>query len=161
MTFCQRSHMLKRDGSFLLACQSWSLCEHNCEVWRESSFLPACSSMPERVYLLSEEAFLRSSSIILYLCQALGREKPPHRVTNLYGSAGLLQLTDDALNSVIIAHHHWYSIREFCLEMRTWVSILTHTHCKNICCADKRMHADANSGVLMQTIININMPWKR
>ncbi len=93
-----------------------------------ASCLPG-SSMPERVYLLSEEAFLRSSSIILLLCQALGREKG-HRVTNLYASAGLLQLTDDALDSVIIAHHHCYSIRELCLEMRTCVSILTH-NCKN------------------------------
>ncbi len=123
--------------------------------------LPAClaSSMPERVYLLSEEAFLRSSSIILLLCQALAREKG-HRVTNLYASAGLLQLTDDALDSVIIAHHHCYSIRELCLEMRTCVSILTH-NCKMICCTHKRIHTDANSGVLVQTNININMPGKR
>ncbi len=152
--------MLNRDGSFLPACQSWSLCERNCEVWRNpASCLPG-SSMPECVYLLSEEAFLRSSSIILLLCQALGREKPPHRVTNLYASAGLLQLTDDALDSVIIAHHHCYSIRELCLEMRTCVSILTH-NCKNVCCTHKRIHTDANSGVLIQTNININMPEKR
>lgn len=118
--------MLNRDGSFLLACQSWSLCERNCEVWRESSFLPAWL-----VHARARVSFVRGSVLTFLinnpvLMPGFREGEAPHRVTNLYGSAGLLQLTDDALDSVIIANHHCYSIRELCLEMRTWVSILTH-----------------------------------
>ncbi len=132
------------------------------QLWGlEKIQLPACLARQcQSVCIFVRGSVLAFLINNLALVPGFGREKPPHRVTNLYASAGLLQLTDDALDSVIIAHHHCYSIRELCLEMRTCVSILTH-NCKNVCCTHKRIHTDANSGVLIQTNININMPEKR
>lgn len=95
--------------------------------WKSSSILSA-HLISSRVSM-SEGLFSFSPSITWWNSVVLSGHWNTHGATHLYGTAGLLQLTNDALHPVVVAHHHCYAVCQLGLKMTAhWRKLCFNMH---------------------------------